>query len=423
MTPELRIAEVRRGEAIPVTVLYPLDPIGPKVGGSVTFIRGLMRHAPPEFQIRFIGVTCDASERPPRRWSSQEMGGRCFEFYPLFHEPEEDRLRMIPLSLRFVLSLACLGIEADGAVLVHNRPETALARGTRRHGNVVFVHNDVPAQVGSRSSEVRWSRFPLLYYALERRVFALVNQVYTVSSNTLADYQRRFPKQLDKVQFIPTWVDTTLFAPAAEPRRTLRERLIADGMTADPAGTWVLFSGRLQKQKAPERLVDAFAALRQRRPDTHLLVVGEGDLRAVVEKRVQRLGLSGSVHLLGPVRHAATARYYQAADVLLLTSNFEGMPMSVLEALACGLPVVTTDVGEVKRVVIPGETGEISRDFSAEGIADALERVLERRDRYHAQRCVEAVQLYSPTSVLAPVYARIAQIASLQAGARRAGPP
>lgn len=407
-------------ERVPVTVVYPLDPMGPKVGGSATFIRGFVQYAPTEMAIRFIGVTCDAEKRPPGRWSTQQLGGRRFELLPLLHEPGEDRRRLIPLSLRFVGAFASGVIGEDKSVLVHNRLETTLGRSVRKHHNIVIIHNDVPAQVGSGASEVLWSHFPWLYYRFERHVFRFVHQVYTVSSNTLEDYWRRYAAIPEKFAFVPTFVDDAIFSLSNEPKARLRAQLCArmPGMNARAA--WVLFVGRLQPQKAPERVIDAFALLLKEYPGAQLIMLGEGNLRPAVEQRVRRHGLTECVHLLGATDQALLPAYYRAADVLLLASNFEGMPMCALEALACGLPVVSTRVGEIERVVVPGVTGEISREQSAECLVEALLCVLRRPTAYDPWRCLAAVQPYSPARVLAPIYARIIELATSPSGARTA---
>lgn len=394
--------------------------MGPKVGGSASFIRGFVQHAPTEMTLRFIGVTCDAERRPPGRWSSQQLGGRGFELLPLLHEPGEDRRRLVPLSLRFVRALASGVIGDDQSVLVHNRVETTLARGVRKHRNVVIIHNDVPAQVGSGASEVLWSHFPWLYYRFERHVFRFVHQVYTVSSNTLEDYWRRYAEIPTKFAFVPTFVDDSIFSLSNEPKARLRAQLSARNHGMNERAPWILFVGRLQPQKAPERVIDAFALLLKEFPDAQLILLGEGNLRSAVEQRVRRLGLTECVHLLGATNQALLPAYYRAADVLLLASNFEGMPMCALEALACGLPVVSTRVGEIERVVVPGVTGEISRDQSAACIVEALLCVLRRPTDYDPRRCQAAVQSYSPARVLAPIYARIIELATSPPGASAA---
>jgi len=90
--------------------------------------------------------------------------------------------------------------------------------------------------------------------------------------------------------------------------------------------------------------------------------------------------------------------------------NFEGMPMCVLEALACGLPVVSTDVGEVKRVVKNGYSGEVVEDFSPKSIAQALKKVLENYPNYSKENCINSVSEYTPQKVLAPLYQKIEEL-------------
>lgn len=401
-----------------LTVVYPLDPMGPKIGGSVSFIRGLLQHAPAQFALRFIGISSDPISRPPQQWTVGEVGGRCFEFFPVLLEAREDQRRLVPLSLRFVLRLRACMLPDSRTVLIHNRPETVLASGMNKHHNLVFIHNDVPSQVGAGPTEVLWSRVPWLYHCMERRVFARSDRVYTVSTNTLKDCQQRHPQATDKFAFVPTWVDSGRFSPTQRPKPVLKAELIARGLNANALAPWILYVGRLQPQKAPLRIIDAFALLRQRQPTAQLIVIGDGNLRAVFAQAVSRRNLSACVHLLGVVEQAALPAYYRAANVLLLASDFEGMPMCVLEALACGLPVASTRVGEVPRVVLPGTTGELAQTLSAEGVANAVGRVLEQPAAYHPAACLAAVQQFSPQRVLAPIYARIAELNQRHGAAR-----
>jgi glycosyltransferase involved in cell wall biosynthesis len=131
----------------------------------------------------------------------------------------------------------------------------------------------------------------------------------------------------------------------------------------------------------------------------------------------RRLGVADSVRFVGSLAQRDVAEFYQTCDVLLLTSNFEGMPRSVLEALASGLPVVTTDVGEARAVVIDGVSGRVSADFEPVSIARALEDVLGHRARYTPENCVRAVAAYTPARVLAPVYDLCRQLSRPSAGA------
>ena len=80
------------------------------------------------------------------------------------------------------------------------------------------------------------------------------------------------------------------------------------------------------------------------------------------------------------------------------------MPRCVIEALTCGLPVVSTDVGEVSLVVRNGFSGEVVKDLSAQAIASAIEKVLKNPIVYTSSNCLEAVSAYTPEKILAPLF-------------------
>ena len=130
-------------------------------------------------------------------------------------------------------------------------------------------------------------------------------------------------------------------------------------------------------------------------------------------------GLQDRVVFLDSVRRPDLAAWYRAADAFLLASDYEGMPIAVLEALACGLPVASTPVGEVPALVTPGSTGEIAAAYTAEALAEALERILSRRDRYAASACVAAVRDFTPQAVLRPLFDRLRALANQGAAAVR----
>ena len=127
--------------------------------------------------------------------------------------------------------------------------------------------------------------------------------------------------------------------------------------------------GHLRAEKRFERLLDACAAL----PDVHVLIVGEGETRPILEERAARPDLAGRVHLAGyrPDPH----RFYRAMDVFAITSDTEQMPVSLLEAMATGLPVVSTDVGDIRNV-LPSEQAVHLVPLTEDDISAALGRHL-----------------------------------------------
>ncbi len=164
---------------------------------------------------------------------------------------------------------------------------------------------------------------------------------------------------------IPNGVDVAVFSPASsEERATLRAR---SGLPADKV--LCAFVGRLTRQKHPEVLLEAWS--RCATSAMHLVFVGDGPLRAEMTHRRARLPSTGGVTFTGAV--ADVPAVLRAVDILVLPSEAEGMSNAMLEAMACGVPVVATDVGGVREVLgSDGKAGVVLPAGSSGALAEAI---------------------------------------------------
>jgi glycosyltransferase involved in cell wall biosynthesis len=112
-----------------------------------------------------------------------------------------------------------------------------------------------------------------------------------------------------------------------------------------------------------------------------LNVIGAGPLEAQLRHQAESLGLGGSIHFLGRQPPADVARHMNAADVFCLASWNEGFPNVILEAMACGLPVVSTDVGGIRERIDRPSRGQLIRAGDIDGFAAALRSTLARGER------------------------------------------
>jgi glycosyltransferase involved in cell wall biosynthesis len=133
----------------------------------------------------------------------------------------------------------------------------------------------------------------------------------------------------------------------------------------------VMFVGRLTRIKRPDRLLESFRVIREHVPDVLLVIAGEGDLFDETQSTARDLG--DSVRFLG--WQADLGAVYPAADVEVLTSDNEGMPVTLIEASMLGIPCVTTDVGSAGEVVLDQRTGFVV-DKDPTAIARAVEEIL-----------------------------------------------
>jgi glycosyltransferase involved in cell wall biosynthesis len=393
-----------------VSIVYPADPAGIVPGGIDTFIRGIARHAPADIDIRLVGITTDPVARPVGRWTTCQAGERHYGMFPVLAVAAAGSRSRVPLSLRFSVAVARHRAAVDGNVVEFHRLEPALLFMRDARPKNAFVHQDMKS-LRNRKSDILWSRLPWLYYRLEKKVLPGLDSVYVVVEDAVAWYQERFPRIAERFRFTPTWFDPADFRAPTEPERAAaRHALRAEfGMAQD--AEVVLSVGRLDHQKDPLLLAAAFARLAAGRARANLIYVGDGVLRSEVERFVADSGLGGRVHLAGLRDRREIARLLWGADLFALASAYEGMPMSVLEALGSGVPVVATDVGEVRRVVRPGRSGTVVAARTPEAIAEALESSLDERDRLAGAVCLEAAAPYTPARVLEPVYENYRRLA------------
>ncbi|NMG28306.1 TIGR03087 family PEP-CTERM/XrtA system glycosyltransferase [Aromatoleum evansii] len=202
-------------------------------------------------------------------------------------------------------------------------------------------------------------------------------------------------------------VDTQRFRPGA------RGREVLDGSPFEGDELCVIGTvGRLEPIKDPLNLLRAFVHLLRRAPELagrlRLMFVGDGSLRAELEAEVARAGVGACVWLVGERRDVPEA--LRAMDVFVLPSRAEGISNTILEAMACGLPVIATRVGGNAELVLDGETGILVPASDSDALADALARyvgdggMLRRHGEAGRQRAVEEFSIDGMVARYAQLY-------------------
>ena len=205
---------------------------------------------------------------------------------------------------------------------------------------------------------------------LGRATFDSADAVFCYTE-TDADRLREFGVS-SSIHVVPNGIDTDRFSPdGAE----------SDRIAGDPA---VLFVGRLVEGKRPGDALSAIERVREFHPGARLHFAGRGPLRENLEQRVAERGLDDTVAFLGEVPHEEMPDLYRGADLFVLPSRAEGLPRTVLEALASGTPVVTSDLTQLGPIVDGAGTTVPVGDW--EGFADALDELASDSERHEAYR-------------------------------------
>lgn len=230
---------------------------------------------------------------------------------------------------------------------------------------------DLPYTVTLRGTEVPHARDP----GKRRRMLAALRGAARVFS--VAESLKRHVMNLGadgaNIRVVGNGVDSDKFAPG--------DRAAARAALGLPAGAQVLITvGGLVERKGFHRVIELLPALRREFPMLHYLIVGgasaEGDWRPRLEAQVAELGLEDVVHFLGAMPAEKLRSPLSAADVFVLATRNEGWANVILEAMACGLPVVATDVGGNREVVCRDELGAVVPFGDAAALQDALTAAL-----------------------------------------------
>lgn len=196
-------------------------------------------------------------------------------------------------------------------------------------------------------------------------------------STPLVDILRGWGLPQQRLHVIRNGVDLSRFSPMTQAQARAQLGLPNDAPL-------LLSVGTLKELKGHHLVIDALAQLRQTHPRASLAIIGEGEERPRLEAQIHALGLAQSVRLLGARPQLELPAWYSAADLLVLASSREGLANVLLEALACGTPLVATAVGGTPEVITSDEVGTLLAERSSAAIATAASAWLRKpqaRDR------------------------------------------
>ncbi|MEX2400662.1 MAG: glycosyltransferase family 4 protein [Rhodothermales bacterium] len=230
--------------------------------------------------------------------------------------------------------------QVNGAALAL-AARTAQQRMVARCGYLLSDFEERKAGPDSERAKHAW--------AIERRIFANADATVVTTDAMKERITSQYDLSSDIVTVIPNYVDTDVFQPVSP--------AIRDGRT-------ICFIGRLENQKNPAALIEAVTGL-----DAKLIMIGDGSLREDLESVARRNGTD--VTFTGNLPTQSIASILQKADIFVLPSNFEGHPKALIEAMACGVAVIGTNVSGISNLIKDGATGLLC-ETNAESIRTAI---------------------------------------------------
>lgn len=385
-----------------LTIFYQFNPWYTTIGGIQTVIRSFIKYAPSEFEVRLVGT--GEPHLPSGAWQEAEFAGRELRFLPLFTLQNDNFRSLVPTTLKYTAAL--LGRSFASDFMHFHRLEPTLASLQWSGDKTLFIHNDIQKQMEATGDKnaILWRRLPAAYFALERLLVGQFTQILSCNTESVELYRQRYPAIAKRVAYVRNTVDNEIFYPLTLEEREEQRRILAQRLGLAEDTRFVLFAGRLHPQKDPILLVRSIAALKE--PNIHLLIAGDGELADAVRSEIDQLRLSKRITMLGSLDQAELAELHRLCNAFILTSAYEGLPLVVLEALACGTPVVTTRCGETPKL-LSADSGTVCEERTPVAIADALRKVLLHPDDYPMESCVQTAQPYGARTVITDVYSQM----------------
>lgn len=379
--------------------LHPRSSVAP--GGITSNVRGYLGGLPESWEIEVWGVAARDREGQAK---TVTIGNRQIRFRPLL-DAGPAATRRIPLNVRYCAALAVRAWRDEPArrfdVLVAHRAEYIAALRMLRplvrlppsiamiHGSSAFSYRGLGVARGTA-------------YALsERLAVGSAEAIALVSGSALPYYQRRYPRHADRLQWIPNGVDITRFSRGSTSWRA------EHGFGADDR--LLVYHGRYDHEKGLGRMLDAMRLLLDDGAPWHLVCAGVGPLDVVLADAAAGWG-KGRVHDLGYLSPEQIVPLLTACDLGLLCSDFEGLSNGLLEALAAGLPVVATNVGD-NPLVLEQLDSRLVTDLDPASIASAIRWAWAQRAEL-SQRAPAIAQRYSLATRVARLTGLIEQVAA-----------
>jgi glycosyltransferase involved in cell wall biosynthesis len=267
--------------------------------------------------------------------------------------------------------------------VVHLSSQTlALALLLRRlRRSVVTVHDIIPyVEMAAGDNSAMPNRIDRWLYRVSIRCLHRATRVIADSAYTKRDLTTCIGLPEERIDLVPLGVDTTVFRPLGVPERFYH------AYSLEPGRRYILYVGAYERRKNLRLLLDAFGKLRDAGYDAELLVCGaprgESETADPLDDALNHRRLQGAVRRLGHVSNDDLVLLYNLSTVFAMPSLYEGFGLPVLEAMACGTPVVASSTTSLPEVV--GDAGLLVNPHDAEGWAQAIGRLLDdeslRRD-------------------------------------------
>jgi glycosyltransferase involved in cell wall biosynthesis len=335
-------------------LVEPEDFTKPLYGGGGAAVVGQILRSCGE-HLAVVGMT--SGSHAIGRWTYADICGRRRLFLPVIHRARVEKTVLVSRVLRFAVALAehRRALREIGVRSVFTQTWAVLwffAFWPGRWDLCYYypgLHNSIRHGRHRVLGPICAGPYAFIHSLAVRRADRVLA---AASLDAIARHQMHLRRLGTRIEIhpLPTATDVALFKP--QPPEVLRPRL---GLPLK--APVYIYVGRLAAIKGVPLILTAFQIVRRSRPDALLLIAGDGEERSGLTKLAHRLRIAPSVRFLGMLLPAQVAQYLAAADAGLFASYEEGFSVAMVELLACGRPIVSTDVSGARDLIVEGKNG------------------------------------------------------------------
>jgi len=337
-------------------------------GGQLGFVRQLMRVFGNRFAL--VGTVCD--DTPTGVWLKKEIDGVAYDFFAIGRRNTNPAKPLIPNRLSGYWQLRkyrqkILGKGIHSAFI--QAPELLMVASQWHLDSICYCFPGV-------ENPLLFSRYPwarILAAPFDRYFFRALDSASSVLASadersiTQLIWRSRGTLERQQVHMFPTRVDEDLFYYDENKK---------DNRPGGRKGSLLAVLGRINYVKGWKLIIDSFSCLLKEKPDCRLVFIGDGEDRLQLERYCRDAGVAGQVAITGFLSSLEIARQLQHVDCSLCASWIEGWSLAMLESLACGCPLVTTDVSGTRQMIVEGVNGYIVDERNPVSMVKAILNVL-----------------------------------------------
>lgn len=322
--------------------------------GVLSLLKDYLTYLPADVAKRIVLVGITTQKDMVGKESQRQFGSNVYRFLPVAYvRPGSRGSIRLAYNLGVIKHYLTIRAIAPDVIYAHS-PESGLFL------RLLFPTKKVIVHFHGIENPIESCKYPVLrnsflvglydFFAVRLLIYLANRVIINIDTERFKNFISRYNEPRAKFVRIPPLINVQLFRPT--PKSEMRQQL---GLAE--TDRVLVFHGRLEYAKGVDVVIDALKIVVSQLPNTHLLIIGDGGKKESLIQQCQHLGLEQQVIFMGSVPREKIGSYLSCADVFVTGTYFEAISVALLEAIACGLLVVTTKVGGVNDIIVADYNG------------------------------------------------------------------